>query len=54
MLGMFIAVYMDDILIYGGANQAEHKRLVQMVLETLHHHCLSAKAAKCAFFRQPE
>ena len=27
-LGRFIMVYMDYILIYGGANQVEHKQLV--------------------------
>jgi len=44
-------VYMDDILIFSGGDREEHLRHVRMVLATLRHHRLFAKASKCAFGR---
>ena len=49
MMGRFVAVYMDYILIFRGSDQEEHLCHVRMVLATLRHHCLFAKASKCAF-----
>ena len=49
MIRRFVAVYMDDILIFSGSDKVEHLRHVRMVLATLRHHRLFAKASKCAF-----
>ena len=50
MLGKFVQVYMDYILIFS-RTEAEHLIHLRMVLETLHHHQLYAKASKCQFGR---
>jgi hypothetical protein len=50
MLGSFVACYMDDILVFS-RTAAEHQAHVRMVLETLKHHRLFAKASKCEFCR---
>ena len=50
MLGRFVQVYMDDILIFSTSLE-EHRRHVRMVLATLRHHQLYAKASKCEFGR---
>ena len=50
MLGRFVQVYMDDILIFS-KTKAEHLVHVRMVLETLRHYQLFAKASKCQFGR---
>ena len=50
MLGSFVACYMDDILVFS-RTAAEHQAHVRMVLETLQHHRLFAKASKCEFCR---
>ena len=50
MLGKFVQVYMNDILIFSKTKE-EHLIHVRMVLETLKHHRLDAKASKCQFGR---
>jgi hypothetical protein len=50
MLGSFVQVYCDDILIFSKTRE-EHLVHVRMVLETLRHHKLYAKASKCQFGR---
>jgi Reverse transcriptase (RNA-dependent DNA polymerase) len=50
MLGRFVQVYCDDILIFSKTRE-EHLAHVRMVLETLRHHKLYAKATKCQFGR---
>ena len=50
MLGSFVACYMDDILVFSRTAE-EHQAHVRMVLETLQHHRLFAKASKCEFCR---
>jgi hypothetical protein len=50
MLGRFVQVYCDDILIFSKTRE-EHLVHVRMVLETLRHHQLFAKASKCQFLR---
>jgi hypothetical protein len=50
MLGRFVQVYCDDILIFS-KTRAEHLEHVRMVLETLRRHKLYAKASKCQFGR---
>jgi len=50
MLGRFVQVYCDDILIFSKTRE-EHLVHVRMVLATLRHHKLYAKAPKCAFGR---
>ena len=50
MLYQLVQVYMDDILIFSRTRE-EHRRHVRMVLETLRHHQLYAKASKCEFGR---
>ena len=50
MLGRFVQVYCDDILIFSKTRD-EHLVHVRMVLETLRHHKLYAKASKCQFGR---
>ena len=50
MLGRFVRVYCDDILIFSKTRE-EHLAHVRMVLETLRHHKLYAKASKCHFGR---
>ena len=48
MLGRFVQVYCDDILIFSNTREEVH---VRMVLETPRHHKLYAKASKCQFGR---
>ena len=50
MLGRFVQVYCDDILVLSKTGE-EHLVHVWMVLETLRHHKLYAKASKCQFGR---
>ncbi len=50
MIGRFVHVYCDDILIFSKTRE-EHLVHVRMVLETLRHHKLYAKASKCQFGR---
>ena len=50
MLGRFVQVYCDNILI-SSKTRGEHSVHVCMVLETLRHHKLYAKASKCQFGR---
>ena len=50
MIGRFVQVYCDDILIFSKTRE-EHLVHVRMVLETLRHHKLYAKASKCQFGR---
>jgi hypothetical protein len=50
MLGRFVQVYCDDILIFSKTRE-EHIVHVRMVLETLRHHQLFAKASKCHLIR---
>ena len=50
MLGRFVQVYMDDVLIFSRTRE-EHLVRVRMVLELLRHHKLYAKASKCQFGR---
>ena len=50
MLGTFVACYMDDILVFI-RTAAEHRAHVRMVLATLQHHRLFAKASMCEFGR---
>ena len=50
MLGRFVQIYCDDILIFSKTRE-EHLAHMRMVLETLRHHKLYAKASKCQFGR---
>jgi len=50
MLGCFVAVYMDDLVVWSSSEE-EHRRHVRMIFETLRHHKLYAKRAKCTFAR---
>ena len=50
MLGRFVQVYCDDILIFSKTRE-KHLAHVRMVLETLQHHKLYAKESKCQFGR---
>jgi hypothetical protein len=50
MLGRFVQVYCDYILIFSKTRD-EHLVHLRMVLETLCHHKLYAKASKCQFGR---
>ena len=50
MLGQFVQVYMDDILIFY-RTKTDHRIHVRMVLETPRLHRLYAKASKCQFGR---
>ena len=50
MLGSFVQVYCDYILIFSQTHE-EHLVHVRMVLETLRHHKLYAIASKCQFGR---
>jgi len=44
-----VLVYIDDILIYGGRNVEEHRRIVREVLLLLRKHHLYLKPEKCDF-----
>ena len=50
MLGSFVAVYMDDLVVWSSSEE-EHRRHVRMIFETLRHHKLYAKRTKCTFAR---
>ncbi len=50
MLRRFVEVYCDDMLVFSKMRE-EHLVHVHMVLETLQHHQLYAKASKCQFGR---
>ena len=47
-LDVFVAVYLDDIVIYS-KNPADHELHVRLVLEALRKHQLLANASKCEF-----
>ena len=48
MLGRFMLVYSDDILIFHRTREdSQHLVHVLMLVETLRHHKLYAKASKC-------
>jgi len=49
-LDKFVAVYLDDILIYS-KNKDEHIEHVRQVLATLEENHLSAKVSKCEFHK---
>jgi len=50
MQGIFVVIYLDDILIFS-KSQEEHERHVKMVLERLRSANLYAKPEKCAFMQ---
>ena len=52
VVGKFVIVYLDDIVVYS-KDQAEHYRHLQIVLQLLREHELYANLAKCKFV-QPE
>ena len=52
VIGKFIIVYLDDIVVHS-KDQAEHYKHLQIVLQLLHEHELYANLAKCKFV-QPE
>jgi hypothetical protein len=48
-LDKFVAVFIDDILIYF-KNEEEHAQQLQVILQRLRDHQLCAKFSKCAFW----
>ena len=48
VIGKFVIVYLDDIVVYS-KDQAEHYRHLQVVLQLLREHELYANLAKCKF-----
>ena len=48
VIGKFVLVYLDDIVIYS-KNEAEHMQHLRIVLELLRKHKLYAKLSKCNF-----
>ena len=52
VIGKFVIVYLDDIVVYS-KNKAEHYRHLEIVLSLLRNHELYANLAKCKFV-QPE
>src|SRR4051812_32344876 len=48
-LDKFVAVYLDDTLIYS-KNEEEHAEHLRLVLMKLREHCLYAKFSKCEFW----
>ena len=52
VIGQFVIVYLDDIVVYS-KDQVEHYRHLQIVLQLLREHELYANLAKCKFV-QPE
>ena len=51
-IGVFVLIYLDDILIYSKTEE-EHENHLRLVLQRLREHQLYAKLSKCDFF-QPE
>ena len=49
-LGVFILVFMDDILVFS-KNEEEHKEHLEKVFDVLRRHKLYAKRSKCQIFR---
>ena len=48
-LDKFVVVFIDDILIYS-SDEAEHDRLLRLIMEKLREHKLYAKFSKCEFW----
>jgi hypothetical protein len=49
ILSNLVAIYMDDILIYGGDTLEQHQEIVEEVLTHLFNHDLTCKPQKCKF-----
>jgi len=50
-IGKFVAIYLDDILIYS-KTQEEHLQHIKLVLQRIEEYGLSLKTTKCHFFKQ--
>jgi hypothetical protein len=50
-LGSFVAVYLDDILVYS-PDMESHREHLAWVLQQLREHKLYAKKSKCEFARR--
>ena len=52
VIGKFVLVYLDDIIVYS-KNQKEHYKHLEVVVQLLREHQLYANMAKCKF-KKPE
>jgi hypothetical protein len=51
IIGLFVVVYLDDILIFS-QNPTDHEKHVRIVLERLRNNKLYCQPSKCSFFQQ--